>query len=100
MLSLEDTLDVRSVQMTDMRPFEEQIAGHGIVDGKILLKHPDGRVLKPVQPPPKGGEKKNTSDVNVSSARIEITGKRIAHEPLFIIFFSERARILPGVGRF
>jgi len=43
-----------SIQMTDMRPFEEQIAGHGIVDGKILLKHPDGRVLKPVQPPPKG----------------------------------------------
>ena len=60
MLSLEDTLDVRSVQMTDMRPFEEQIAGHGIVDGKILLKHPDGRVLKPLQPPPKGGKKKNT----------------------------------------
>ena len=77
MLSLEDTLDVRSVQMTDMRPFEEQIAGHGIVDGKILLKHPDGRVLKPVQPPPKGGKKKNTLDVNESSARIEITGKRI-----------------------
>ena len=43
-----------SIQMSTMRPFEEQIAGHGLVDGKVLLKHPDGRVLKPKQAPPKG----------------------------------------------
>jgi len=41
-------------EMSIMKPFEEQVAGHGMVDGKILLKHPDGRVFKPQQAPPKG----------------------------------------------
>ena len=41
-------------EMSIMKPFEEQVAGHGLVDGSILLKHPDGRVLKPQQAPPKG----------------------------------------------
>jgi len=43
-----------NIQMSSMKRFEEQIAGHGMVDGKVLLKHPDGRVLKPKQAPPKG----------------------------------------------
>jgi len=50
----EDKIVQIHIKMSIMKPFEEQIAGHGMVDGKVLLKHPDGRVLKPQQPPPKG----------------------------------------------
>jgi len=41
-------------EMSNLKPFGAQIAGHGMVDGKIFLKTPDGRILKPVQAPPKG----------------------------------------------
>jgi len=41
-------------EMSHLKPFSAQIAGHGMVDGKIFMKTPDGRILKPVQAPPKG----------------------------------------------
>ena len=43
------------LEMSVLKPFKIQIAGHGMEDGKqSFLMHPDGRILKPVQPPPKG----------------------------------------------
>jgi len=41
-------------EMSHLEPFLAQIAGHGMVDGKIFMKSPDGRILKPKQAPPKG----------------------------------------------
>ena len=58
-----------------LMPLPTQIAGHGSEgDGqRAILKREDGKLLKPVQPPPKGPrEAKFYLDINASKGNFDI----------------------------
>ena len=55
-----------------LMPLQTQIAGHGSEGNgqRAILKREDGKLLKPVQPPPKGPrEAKFYLDINASNGK-------------------------------